>query len=286
MADIKQSEKLIFENIFGLNSGYVLEFSNSTFQEFIYNLIQIDIYNSKYSLYGDSKAKRLRAFWQLESNKNVGLVLKELLECWRVAKTLKNLPVERNEQILYDESKKVIDRLLGIRNQNTQEHVSSKDEFLNKEFENITLEKMNLDSALVLILNSRISEINKNLKSNAPLSVVIMCGSVLEGILLAVAILKMKDFNVSTASPKNKDSGKVLAFHEWSLSNFIDVAHSIGLIGLDVKKYSHSLRDFRNYIHPYQQMTSHFDPDIETAKISWQVLKAAITDLTKRLNNS
>jgi hypothetical protein len=284
MAQIKQSEKLIFENILGLNSGYVLEFSNSTFQEFIYNLIRIDIYNNKYSLYGDSKAKRLRAFWQLESDKDAGLVLKELLECWKTGKTLKNLPIEKNEQILYEEGIKVIHRLLGIRNQDVQEQVSSKDEFLNKEFENITLDKMNLDTALVQILNSRINEINKNIKTNAPLSVVIMCGSVLEGILLGVAVSKMKDFNISTASPKNKDSGKVLAFHEWTLSNFIDVAHSIGLIGLDVKKYSHSLRDFRNYIHPYQQMSSQFDPDIETAKISWQVLKAAIIDLTKRLN--
>ena len=67
------------------------------------------------------------------------------------------------------------------------------------------------------------------------------------------------------------------------MSNFIDVSHKLGFLGLDVKKYSHSLRDFRNYIHPYQQMASRFNPDIETAKISWQVLKAAIIDLSKNV---
>jgi hypothetical protein len=51
-----------------------------------------------------------------------------------------------------------------------------------------------------------------------------------------------------------------------------------------VKKYSHSLRDFRNYIHPYEQLSSRFDPDIKTAKISFQVLKAAIADLEKRVS--
>ena len=65
------------------------------------------------------------------------------------------------------------------------------------------------------------------------------------------------------------------------LSNFIDVAYELGLLAEDVKKFSHTLRDFRNYIHPYQQMSSRFNPDKHTAKISWQVLKAALFQLSK-----
>ena len=63
-------------------------------------------------------------------------------------------------------------------------------------------------------------------------------------------------FNRSNASPKNERDGKVKAFHEWSLSEFINVAQDIGLLKPDVQKFSHGLRDFRNYIHPYQQMIS------------------------------
>lgn len=109
----------------------------------------------------------------------------------------------------------------------------------------------------------------------------ILCGSILEGILLGIALKNMKEFNQSPSSPKDKDSGKVLPFQDWTLSSFIDVAYSIGMLGLDVRKFSHSLRDFRNYIHPYLQVSSGFSPDIDTAKISWQVLQAAISDLTK-----
>jgi len=282
MADIKQSEKLMFESILGMAGGYVLEFSNGTFQEFVFNVCKIDIYQSKYELYGDSKAKRLRAFWQLESNITVGKLLKELLACWETTNLLKNISVEKDKK-LHEACTSVTNRLLGISDV-SQNQTHTVNDFLNKEFKEISLEELNIDTTVVEILKSRLNEINKSIQSGAALSAVIMCGSVMEGLLLGIASAKMKDFNTSTVSPKDKNTGKVLQFHNWTLSNFIDVAYDLGFLGLDVKKYSHSLRDFRNYIHPYQQMSSKFNPDIETAKISWQVLKATITDLKKRLN--
>lgn len=284
MAEIKQSEKILIEKILRMESGYVLNFSNPSFQEFIFNITKIDIYQSKYEIYGDSKAKRLRAFWQFESDANVGKVIKELLECWKTEKLVNGHQIEENENLLLKECTKITNRLLGLKNEEPKNEASTINEFLNKEFNEISLHKLNIDNTVTEILNTRLKEINKNIQSEAPLSVIIMCGSVLEGILLGVATSKMKEFNQSNSSPKDKETGKVLPFHDWTLSNFIDVAHSIGFLGLDVKKYSHSLRDFRNYIHPYQQMSSGFNPDIDTAKISWQVLKAGITDLTKNIN--
>ena len=68
-------------------------------------------------------------------------------------------------------------------------------------------------------------------------------------------------------------------FQDWTLSEFITVAHEIGLLKPDVQKFSHGLRDFRNYIHPYQQMASGFKPDEHTAKLCFQVLKAALADV-------
>ena len=93
-----------------------------------------------------------------------------------------------------------------------------------------------------------------------------------------MATLYPKEFNQSKAAPKDPQ-GKVKQFHEWSLSQFIDSAYEVGLLKEDVKKFSHSLRHFRNYIHPYPQSLSNFAPDIHTAKISWQVLKAALHQL-------
>jgi hypothetical protein len=127
------------------------------------------------------------------------------------------------------------------------------------------------------ILESRLKEIRVCLAQGAPLAAVILSGSVLEGLLLNAALQFPQKFNQSRCSPRDK-SGAVRKFPDWSLSEFIEVAHEVGLLGLDVKKYGHALRDFRNFIHPYEHMTANFTPDPHTAKISLQVLLAAIAD--------
>jgi hypothetical protein len=207
----------------------------------------------------------------------VGKVIFELIEVSKSVNLTQGRQVRDNETALQNKAEQIAGDLLGIKKQ-TEETV---DYFLNKEFSDISLHKLKIDSSVISILELGIIEIKNSIETKSALSCIILCGSVLEGILLGIASSRAKEFNQCDSSPK-KDN-KVLQFNEWTLSNFIDVAHKLGLLGLDVKKYSHSLRDFRNYIHPYEQMSSNFNPDIETAKISWQVLKAAITDLSKKV---
>lgn len=153
------------------------------------------------------------------------------------------------------------------------------DDFLEKEFENISLDKLGLDGVVTEILKIRFDEIKKCFSSNANLSVIFLSGSSLEGILLGTALKNPKQFNQSKSASKGKD-GKVKQFPDWTLSQLIDTASELRLLKEDVKKFSHVLRDFRNYIHPYQQVSSGFNPDHHTAKICFQVLKAAIYQLT------
>lgn len=153
----------------------------------------------------------------------------------------------------------------------------SKDEtdFLEKEFDGINFSSLSLDQRTEKVLMTRIDEIEKCLRCKAPLASIFLSGSTLEGILLNLAINKPKEFNQSLCAPKNKE-GKVKKFYNWTLRELIDVAYDVGVLKEDVKKFGHFLRDFRNYIHPYQQMSSDFFPDEYTAKICFQVLKAAI----------
>lgn len=157
---------------------------------------------------------------------------------------------------------------------------SDEEEFINREFEAFPLQKLSLNPQLISIIEERLEEIEKSLSSESPLSVIFLCGSTLEGILLGMAENYPKEFNTAKGSPKKE--GKTRKLHEWSLNNFIDVAHEIGFLKEDVKKYSHVLREFRNYIHPYQQMSQGFSPDIHSAKISVQVLKAAINQIHEK----
>lgn len=160
---------------------------------------------------------------------------------------------------------------------------NGEDEFLRREFSNVSVAKVGLEGVVCEILEKRIKEIEQCFTVGAYLSVILMAGSTLEGLLLGLAIKYPKQFNSSKASPKN-GSGKVRQFQDWTLSAFIDVARDIDLIQYDTQKFSHSLRDFRNYIHPFQQMSSGFTPREHTAKICLQVLRAAICEVSENMH--
>ena len=155
------------------------------------------------------------------------------------------------------------------------------DDFLEKEFEDISLDNLGLDGFVTEILKIRFEEIKKCFVAKAHLSVIFLSGSSLEGILLGIALKNPKSFNQANSAPKDQN-GKVKQFPDWTLSQLIETAREIQLLKEDVKKFSHVLRDFRNYIHPYQQVSSGFNPDHHTAKICFQVLKAAIFQLSKQ----
>lgn len=141
---------------------------------------------------------------------------------------------------------------------------------------------LNLIPELIPIINSRIDEIKKGLNALMPLSVIILSGSTLEGILLNIAKQKPESFNKAQSSPKDENM-KVKPYSMWTLQNFIDVAAELDYLKEDTKKFSHALRDFRNYIHPHEQLKQEFNPDMHTAEICFQVLKAAISQISKKL---
>ncbi|MGQ3683736.1 MAG: hypothetical protein ACUBOA_01760 [Candidatus Loosdrechtia sp.] len=101
MSDLKSYEKLKFEKLLGMDSGYVLDFSNSTFHDFILESTGIDIYNEKYNWSSGSKANRLRAFWQEESNNQVTKLNSDLLEHWKTLRLINKSEIGKREQQLY-----------------------------------------------------------------------------------------------------------------------------------------------------------------------------------------
>ena len=150
-------------------------------------------------------------------------------------------------------------------------------EFLSYKFD-IDIDLLGLENSLSEIIKMRLKETEKCVNNDAPLSSVIMIGSMLEGVLLGVASSNPRLFNQARSAPKDEE-GKVRRFQDWTLNNFIDVAFEVGFLKRDVKKFSHVVRDFRNYIHPYSQMATGFYPDKDTALICFQVLKAAISQI-------
>jgi len=80
MSDLTFTEREKFEQLLGMASGYVLDFTNRTFAEFILESTGRNIYDPRYDNASGSKAHRLRKFWQKEDNCLVGKLMGGLLD--------------------------------------------------------------------------------------------------------------------------------------------------------------------------------------------------------------
>lgn len=112
MANLTGIEKMWVERFLGMGSGYVLNFSDRTFGEFILEHCGIDIFDKKYSFRSGSKANRLRAFWASESNYVVGKLLTALTDYKVAQKHFGNLSVGEDEEREFKECEKISERLM------------------------------------------------------------------------------------------------------------------------------------------------------------------------------
>jgi len=274
MSSLTDTEKRYFENLLGMGSGYVLDYTDQTFAEF-FRTHRVAIHDAKYQTYGSSKAKKLRSFWEQEPDALVGKVLSELLD---TSEAIGALNGQQSDDAVLAKARGIVARLEGKSAPSPKPAAQTVDDFLHSEFNIPNIQKLPIEAQAVPIIESRLAEARTAMGAGAYLATVLLCGSVLEAVLLGAAQKEPARFNQASASPKAAD-GSVKRFYEWSLAQFIDAASEIGLLKPDVKKFGHGLRDFRNYIHPYEQMASGFTPDQHTAKVCFQVLKAALASV-------
>lgn len=80
MSSLTMRDKRVLEDFLGMGSGYVLNFSDRTFAEFVHEAVDAEIHDEKYTIHGSSKAKKLRAFWDIESDYIIGRLLNALID--------------------------------------------------------------------------------------------------------------------------------------------------------------------------------------------------------------
>lgn len=278
MANLTTNDKQLLEQLLQMSGGYVLNFTDRTMGEFFRDDVGIDIYANQYNYGSGSKANRIRGFWQTANDQLAGKATTKLIDYIEHQIILGKLDKAAFPTEIISLGRKLVERLTGVKNQTST--AITEDEFISKTFTGIDINKLGLDSVLTTTLTQRLEEIRKCLQAKSSLAVIFLCGSTLEGILLGVAQKNIVIFNKAASSPKDK-TGKVNPVHDWKLNDLINVSRELDLIGEDVKKFSHALRDFRNYIHPYEQAMARFAPDEYTAKICWQVLQAGISQLSR-----
>ena len=279
MSSLVTNEKQVLEKLFQMRSGYVLNFSDRTMSEFFKDSLDVDIYADRFDYGSGSKANRMRGFWNVAEDELIGRSVADLVDYIENEVLLENLDAADFPEKLLHRARQISKRLTGKNEEATAGEQMTEQQFIGQRFGDMSLASLKLDQSLEKVIAQRVREIEACLSAEAPLSVIFLCGSALEGILQGIASQNPASFNQASSAPK-KD-GKVLLFRAWSLANLIDVAHGLSILGEDVKKFSHALLDFRNYIHPVEQLHSGFEPHSHTAKVSWQVLQAAAYEVGK-----
>jgi hypothetical protein len=106
MSNLSFGEKHKLETLLRMAGGYVFEFSNRTFQEFVFDSTGKNIFDEKYDYSSGSKANRLRAFWSKEPNHVVGKLLSDLLD---------HCKDHGSDSALYDDCHQTVQRLVQTR---------------------------------------------------------------------------------------------------------------------------------------------------------------------------
>ena len=130
------------------------------------------------------------------------------------------------------------------------------------------------ENAMQLVLRKRWDECVTCIHAGAPLAATVMMGGLLETLLLARVNTLSDKTKVFTAvsAPRDK-TGKTIPLKEWTLRHYLDVVHELGLISKSAKNVGEILRDYRNYIHPYKQVSHDVTLGNNDARLFWEVSK-------------
>ena len=102
MTKIRPIDMRFFDEVFEMQSGYVLDFSDRTFAEFFDSELSINIDTQKYFQGGSSKAKRLRTFLQIEKEP---VVARALCALWEYRDAIRGPFNEQDEKIKHQKNR-------------------------------------------------------------------------------------------------------------------------------------------------------------------------------------
>ena len=132
-----------------------------------------------------------------------------------------------------------------------------------------------VDARMRDILTNRWLECCACLTGGAPLAATVMMGGLLEALLLARINKEQNKTSIFTATtaPKDKSTGKTLSLKDWTLRHFIDVTHELNWISQSAKDVGEVLRDYRNYVHPYKELSHGVRLGQDDASLFWEISK-------------
>jgi hypothetical protein len=136
------------------------------------------------------------------------------------------------------------------------------------------------DPVLLQILARRWKETQLCINAGADLAATVMMGGLLEGIFLARihAMPSQAPAHKAKASPKNS-AGQTKSLSDWTLNDYLEVAHELGWIGTPTRDVSAVIRDYRNLIHPQQEQAEKITLTPQDCLMFWSVFAAVTAEV-------
>lgn len=128
------------------------------------------------------------------------------------------------------------------------------------------------DGKLKGIVERDYDELQRVKAASAIKSRLILAGGLIEALLLDAL---QGDEPKARVAKKAEDK----PLDEWNLSSLIDVAVELGFISAGAQKFGHSVREFRNLVHPGREIRFNLRVAVEEADIAEKVLGIVIRDL-------
>lgn len=110
MRGLTHLEKAKLERELGMPSGYVLKFTNRTFEVFFRDVVAVEILEPRYASGSGSKANRMRAFWSLATDDALARLFRGLVEGWEI---YAEAPMSDSARVLLQQ---IIEKLEGRTN--------------------------------------------------------------------------------------------------------------------------------------------------------------------------
>jgi hypothetical protein len=131
------------------------------------------------------------------------------------------------------------------------------------------------DKELQALLHRDYQEVQRAFVAQCWKATIVLAGGAMEAILLDRLSLDEASSVSATSAPKKAD------LMRWDLSDLIKVAVELKLVNSSVEKLSHSVREYRNLIHPGNELRNKLTVGAEEARIAIEILNLIDRELGK-----
>jgi hypothetical protein len=198
--------------------------------------------------------------------------------CYHALLSLTDKSTTRDRYLkLIDETK---DRLINLRGPVISSQ-TSRYSLMGLSYQSPDISPLVHDPKIQAAIERRWIECVTCIEADAPLAAIVMIGGLVETMLLARINRESnkKKIFTATSAPKDRKSGNTLPLKKWTLRNYIDVAHEIKWISHSAKDVSEILGEYRNYIHPFKEISHGVALERDDARVIWEVAKSIVLQI-------